>query len=132
MDLEVEMAPDRARVAGLPDRADPLASVNSLAALDERGAGHVGVEVGAVLAFAVSQQIVAVEDGVEARAQDPAAADGDEGSAAGGDDVEAFVPATAAARRAELADVAAAAVRSRDREDVVVVGEAAVGGGGEG
>jgi hypothetical protein len=55
----------------------------------------VGVEVGAVLTLAVDRQVIAVENRVEA-----------------------FVPAAAAARRAELADRAARPVRAVDREDV--------------
>jgi hypothetical protein len=39
------------------------------------------------------------------------------------------VAAAAAARGAEFADRAAAAVRALDREDVVVIGEGAVAGG---
>ena len=63
VDLEVEVAADRAGIARLTDGADSLAGPDALAAVDERRAGHVGVEVAAVLAFAVDQQVVAVEDG---------------------------------------------------------------------
>jgi hypothetical protein len=129
MNLKVQVATDPDRIAGLPHRADPFAGVDAVAALDQGRPRHVGVEVAARLSFAVNQQVVAVEDGVVAGPQHGAAADRDQGRAAGGDDVEAFVPAPAAARRAELADVAAGAVAALDREDVVVIGEAAVGGG---
>jgi hypothetical protein len=129
VDLEVEVAADGDRVAGLPHRADGLAGVEALAAVDQCGAWHVGVEVGAVLAFAVDQQVVAVENRVVAGAQDLAVADGDQGRAAGSYDVEALVGATAAAGGAEFANVAAGAVRTVDGEDVVVVGDAAVGSG---
>jgi hypothetical protein len=78
----------------------------------------VGVEVAAPLALAVDRQVVAVEDGVEAGAGHAAGRDGDQGRAATGNDVEAFVPAPAAARRAELADRAARPMRAVDREDV--------------
>ena len=123
------MATDRDRVAGLPHRADSLACPDPLALVDQGRAGHVGVEVAAVLAFAVDQQVVAVEDRVVAAAQDAAVADGDQRRVAGGDDVEALVGAAAAARGAELADRAAGAVRPLDREDVVVVGDGAVASG---
>lgn len=132
MDLEVQVAADRDRVAGLPHRADALAGEDALAAVDQGRAGHVGVEVGAVLAFAVNQQVVAIEDWVIASAQDCAAADRDQGSAAGGDDVEALVGAPAAAGGAEFTDRAAGAVRTLDWEDVVEIGDAAVGGGDPG
>src|SRR4051794_29173619 len=78
VDLEMEVAADCDRVAGLADRADSLAGVDTLAAVDQGGPRHVGVEVGAVLAFAVDQQVVAVEDRVIAAAQDSAVADRDQ------------------------------------------------------
>jgi hypothetical protein len=132
VDLEVQVAADRDRVAGLPHRADSLAGVDAFAAVDQGRAGHVGVEVGAVLAFAVDQQVVAVEDRVIAAAQDSSIADRDQRRAAGGDDVKALVGAPAAARSAEFADVAAAAVRALDGEDVVEIGDGAVWGGDPG
>ena len=118
MNLEVEVTADGAGVAGLADAADALAGPDAVAALDGRGADHVGVEVAAPLALAVDQQEVAVEDGVVAGAQDAAGRGGDERRVAGGDDVEAFMRATARPRRAELTDVAARPVRPVDREDV--------------
>ena len=124
MDLEVEVTPDRDRVAGLADGADPLPLPDPLALLDRSRTGQVGVEVAAPLAFAVDQQVVAIEDGVVARAQDAAVADRDQRGLAGGDDVEALTGATAAARRAELADGAASAMRPLNGEDVAVVGDA--------
>jgi hypothetical protein len=126
VDLEVEVAADRDRVAGLPYGADSLARIDVISLLDQGRAGHVGVEVAAVLAFAVGQQVVAVEDRVVAAVQDAAAPDRDQWRVAGGNDVEALVGAAAAARGAEFADRAAAAVRALDREDVVVVGYGAV------
>ena len=129
VNLEVEVAADRDRVAGLPHGADSLSGPNSVALLDQGRAGHVGVEVAAVLAFAVDQQEVAIEDRVVAAAQDAAVADGDQRRVAGGDDVEALVAAAAAARGAEFAGVAARAVSTLDREDVVVVDDGAVAGG---
>jgi hypothetical protein len=129
VDLEVEVAADRDRVAGLPHRSDALAGVDALAAVNQGRSRHVGVEVGAVLAFAVDQQVVAVEDRVIAGSQDPAVADRDQRCAAGGDDVEAFMGAAAAARGAEFADWAAAAVGALDREEVAEIGDAAIGGG---
>jgi hypothetical protein len=128
VDLEVEVAANGYCVAGLADEADRLARPDALAAVDEGGAGHVGVEVAAILAFAVDQQVVAVEDRVIARAQYRAVADRDEGRVAGGDDVEALVGATTVPRSAEFTDRTAAAVRALDREDVGVVGDAAVAG----
>jgi len=97
VDLEVEMTADGAGVSGLPDRANSLSSPDTIAVIDRRRADHVGIEVAALLTLAVDQQVVAVEDRVEARAQHAAGRDGDKGRAAGGDDVEAFVSATAAA-----------------------------------
>jgi hypothetical protein len=126
VDLEVEVAADRDRVACLPHRADSLAGINALAAVNQGGPGHVGVEVGAVLAFAVDQQVVAVEDRVIAGVQNFAVANGDQWGAAGGDDVKALVGAAAAAGGTEFADRATAAVRALDREDVAVVGSGPV------
>lgn len=137
VDLEVQVAADSDRVAGLPHRADPLAGPDPLAAVDQGGPRHVGVKVGAVLAFAVDQQVVAVEDRVISGPQNLAVADRDQRRAAGGDDVEALVGAVAVAGGAEFADRAAGAVRALDGEDVAVIGGGAVaienprrGGGG--
>ena len=127
VDLEVQMAADRAGVAGLPHRADPLARPDAVAAVDEGRVDHVGVEIAAPLALAVDQQVVAIEHGVIAGAQDPPRRRGEQRRVAGGDDVEAFVAAAAAARCPELADEAAGTVRSVDRENVVVEGDGAVG-----
>jgi hypothetical protein len=129
VDLEMEVAADRDRVAGLPHGADSLACVDAIASLDQGRTGHVGVEVAAVLAFAVDQQVVAVEDRVVAGSQDAAVTNRDQRRVAGGDDVEAFVGAATVARGAEFADRAARAVRALDREDVVVIGDGAVAGG---
>ena len=129
VDLEVEMTTDCDRIAGLPHRADSLAGIDALAAMDQGWPGHVGIEVASVLAFAVDQKVVAVEDRVVAGSQDPAVADGYQRRAAGGDDVEALVGAAAAAGGTEFTDRAAGAVRSLDREDVVEIGDGAVGGG---
>jgi hypothetical protein len=118
VDLEVEMTADGAGVSGLPDRADSLAGPDAIAALDARRTDHVGVEIAALLTLAVEQQVVAVEDRVIARAQHAAGRHGNQGRAAGGDDVEAFVGAAAAARRPEFADGSAGPVRPLDREDV--------------
>jgi hypothetical protein len=126
VDLEVEVAADRDRVACLPHRAYALAGPDAVSLLDQGRTGHVGVEVAAILAFAVDQQVVAVEDRVVADAQDPPVGDGDQLGPAGGDDVEALVGAAAVARDAEFADGAADAVRALDRKDVAVVGDAAV------
>jgi hypothetical protein len=92
----------------------------------------MGVEIAAVLAFAVDQQIVAVEDRVIAGPQDAAVADGYQFGPAGGDDVEALVGAAAVARGAEFADRPTGAVRPLDREDVGVVGGRSVGAGDAG
>jgi hypothetical protein len=132
VDLEVEVTADAASVAGLSHRSHALARPDALAAVDEGWPGQVGVEIGAVLAFAVDEEEVAVEHRIEASAQNAAVADGDQGRAAGGDDVEAFVGAPAAARGAELADGAAGAMGALDGEDVAVVGGAAVAVGDPG
>jgi hypothetical protein len=84
VDLEVEVTADRDRVAGLPHRADALARVDAVSAMNQGWPGHVGVEVGAVLAFTVNQQVVAVEDRVVAGAQHLAAPHGHERRAARG------------------------------------------------
>jgi hypothetical protein len=126
VDLEVEVAAEAASVAGFADGADPLSLPHPLAPLDARGSRHVGVEVAALLAFAVDQQVVAVEDRVVALLQDAAVADRDQLGPAGGRDVEAFVDAAAAARRVVIADRPASSVRPLDREDVPVVRDAAV------
>jgi hypothetical protein len=138
VDLEVEVAAGADRVAGFANSADALSLPHPLALTHARRARHVGVEVAALLAFAVDQQVPAVEDRVVAAAQDAAIADGDQRGAAGRGDIEAFMDATAAARRVVGADRAAGSVRSLDREDVAVIGEAAVaaedlgrGGSGE-
>jgi hypothetical protein len=129
VDLEVEVAADRDRVAGLPHSTDSLACVDAIALADEGRAGHVGVEVAAVLAFAVDQQVVAVEDWVVAGAQDAPVANRCQRRVAGGGDVEALVGAAAAAGGTELADRAAGSVRALDRKDVAVVGDGAVAAG---
>jgi hypothetical protein len=125
VDLEMEVAADADRVAGLPYGADALSLPDPLALADERRPRQMGIEVAALLAFAVDQQVVAVEDGVVAGPQNPAIGDGDQLGAAAGDDVEALMGAAAAARRAELTDGAADPVRPLDREDVAVIGGAA-------
>ena len=89
----------------------------------------MGVEVAAVLAFAVDQQVIAVEDRVVSGLKDTAVANSYKRRVAGGDDVEALVGAATAARRAEFTYGTAGAVWALDREDVVVVGEATVAGG---
>jgi hypothetical protein len=129
VDLEVEVAADGDRVAGLAHASDSLPGIDVIALLDCGRTGHVTVEVAALLPFAVDQEVVAVENWVIAPAQDSTAANGDQRGIAGGDDVEALMRAAAAAGSAELADVAAGPVRALDREDVVEVGEAAVGRG---
>jgi hypothetical protein len=132
VDLEMEVAADRDRVTGLAHRADPLTGEDALTAAHEGPVRHMGVEVAAVLAFAVDQDVVAVENRVIPRAQDPAVANGDQRRPAGGDDVEAFVAAAAAAWRAEFADRAAGPVRALDREDVAVVLDTAIAMGDPG
>ena len=132
VNLEVEMAADADCVAGLAHGADQLAGVDALSPLDLGPSGHVGVEVAAPLPFAVNKQVVAVEDWVVAAAQHPAAAHCYQWRTAGGDDVKALVDAAAAAGGAEFTDVAAGAVWALDRENVVVVGDAAVGRGAGG
>jgi hypothetical protein len=125
----VEVAADGDRVTGLADGADPLPRPDPLADVDHGRARKVGVEVAAVLTFAVDQQVVAVEDRVIAGPQHSAVACGDQLGAAGGDDVEAFMGAAAAAGGTEFADRAAGSVRALDREDVGVVGNRPVGAG---
>lgn len=124
VDLEVEVAADGTGVAGFAHRSDSLAGPDSVATSDGGWVGQVGVKVAASLALAVDQEVVAVEDRVVATAQNAAGCNGNQRSAAGGDDVEAFVDPAAAARSAEFTDVAARPVRSLDREGVVEEGSA--------
>jgi hypothetical protein len=77
----------------------------------------------------VDQQVVAVEDRVVSSPAHPAGDGRDHFRLAGGEDVEALVDATAAARGAELADRAAFAVRALEREDVRVEGNGAIAAG---
>jgi hypothetical protein len=55
VNLEVKVAADGAGVAGLAHEADGLAGPDTFAAVDQGWFWHVGVEVGAVLVFAVDQ-----------------------------------------------------------------------------
>lgn len=128
MDLEVEVTAGADGVAGFTDRADPLALEDELALADLGRARHVGVEVAALLGFAVDQREVAVEHRVVTDLPHPAIADRDQRRAAGGGDVEAFVDAAAVAGRVKGPDRTALAVAAPDREDVAVVGSAAVAG----
>jgi hypothetical protein len=132
MNLEVKVAADRQRVAGLAHLSHPLPRVDAVALPNQPWPGHVGVEVGALLGFAVDEEVVAVQDRVVSTAQHPAVADGHQRRATRGDDVEALVSATTAARDTKLADVAAGPVGTPDGKDVVVVGEPAVAGGDTG
>ena len=132
----MEVTADRAGVACLANRTDATAGKDGIAAMERRGAGHVGVEVAALLSRSVDEDEVAVEDRVIAGAQHPATRSRDQRRAAGGDDVEALVGAAATAGGAELTDVAAGGMRPVDREDVLYIREAAVrrerpGGGGD-
>lgn len=125
----MQVTADADRVPGLPHRTDPLTGVDAFAAMNQRQSRHVSVEVSAVLTFTVNQQVVAVENRVVSGAEHPAVANRNQRRAAGGDDVEPFMPATTTARRTELTDVAARAVRTINGKDMVTVGKAAVVGG---
>lgn len=135
VDLEVEVAADSASVARLPHRADALAGPDTLAAVDESGPRHVGIEVAAVLAFAVDQQVVAVQGRVVAPAKDPSAAHRDQRRPTGSRDVEPFVPPSSIPRRPEFSNGPPRPMRPVHGEDVRVVLDAAVrtreGRGGE-
>ena len=132
VDLEMEMTADGAGVAGLADGADTLPGPDAVAAVDGGRANQVRIEVASVLRLAMDQQVVAVKDGVIAGAQHPPRRHGDQGRAAGGDDVEALMGAAAAAGRSELADRTARPVRALDREDVGLEGDGAVVAGAAG
>src|SRR6476619_5402318 len=99
MDLEVEVAADSDRVAGLPHSSDPLAGPDALAAVHDRGPPQVGVEVAPGFSLAVDFDVVAVEDRVVSRPQDPAGGRRHQLGPAGGGDVESFVRPAAATRR---------------------------------
>ena len=127
VDLEVEVAADRDRVAGLADGADPLALPDPLAPVDQRPAAAGGrrSSCAARLRRGSAGSCRRGPGRSRLRSTRPLR-DRDQRRPAGGDDVEALVGAAAAARRAELADRAARPVRALDREDVAVVGHAAV------
>ena len=127
--LEMQMAAGADRVAGFADRPDPLPRPDPLAATHRRRPDQVRVEVAAGFALAVDFEEVAVEDRVVAAADDLPGRRRDQTRTAGGGDIEAFVDAAAVAARVVFADRAADAVRRLNREDVAVVGEAAVAGG---
>jgi len=129
VDLEVEVATNRSGVAGLADRADALARPDVVTAMDASWSDQMGVEVAAVLALAVDQQVVAVEDRVIAGAQHAPRRRRRQGRTAGGDDVEAFMGAAAAARRSEFADGATRPVRPLDRKDMGEVRDCATATG---
>jgi len=127
MDLEVKVAAGAGGVAGFADQPDRLSLPESLPAPGRRRVRQVGIEVAAPLAFAVEQQVPAVENGVEAAPQHLAVAHRYQPRSASGGHVEAFVNAAAAARRVELADRASHPVRPPHGENVAVVGDASVG-----
>src|SRR5262249_27352710 len=95
---------------------------------------HVGVEIAAILALAVDQEVVAVEDGIEAATKNDAGSNRHQPRSARGDDVKPFVRPAAIPRSPEFTDRAAGPVRAQDREDVAAVLETArsgsSGGGG--
>ena len=124
MDLEVQVAAGAGGVAGFAHEPNRLALPQTLPAPHRGRPREVGIEVGAPLAFAVDQQVVAVEDWIEAAPQDPTVAHRDQSGAAGGGDVEAFVDAAAAARRVEFANRSPYPMRTLHREDVAVIGRA--------
>jgi hypothetical protein len=132
VDLEMEVAADAAGIAGRSHRSDPLTSPDAIATLNRGGQCQVSVEVAVLLALAVDQEEVAVEDWVITGAQHAAGRCRDEGRTTGGDDVEAFVNTAAAARSAKLADEAARPVRPTNREDVIVERRCATTGGNRG
>jgi hypothetical protein len=135
VDLEVEVTAGAGGVAGFADRADPLSLPDGLTPAEAGGPRQVGVEIAPPLAFAVDQDEVAVENRIETGAQDLAVADRDQLRPTRRRDVEPFVDAAAAAGRVVFADRPPRPMRSLNREDVAVVGNAAIvgddpGGGG--
>jgi hypothetical protein len=74
----------------------------------------------------VDQQVVAVEDRVVAGTKDASVVDGHQRRAASGDDVEAFMCASAVPGGAEFADGPTGPVRPLNREDVAIEGRGAV------
>jgi len=117
-DLEVEVAADRAGVAGLADGADSLAGLDDVAGARQGPLEQMGVDEVAGCAAVVDEQVVALEVGLVGTLEDAAAVDGLQRGAAGGGDVEALMGAPAVAGGAEVADRAAGAVRAADGEDV--------------
>jgi hypothetical protein len=128
----MEVAADRASVAGGADAADPLACPDSVRFADDGVLAQMRIEVTAVLAGAVNQEKVAVEDRVIAAAHHPPVACSQQRGAAGSDYVEALVGAAAAAGSAELADRAPGPVSALNRKDVVAVASAPAGKGRRG
>lgn len=126
VDLEVEVAANRDRVAGLPHRAHQLTGVDAVrrcergpdAACEHRN--RSGPRLRHESASNCRRGPVVTSP------QNLAIAHRHQGSAASGDDVEALVGATAVSRGAEFADRAAGAVRALDGEDVAVVGGATI------
>src|ERR1700754_457706 len=93
VDLEVEMAADRAGIAGLAHVADDLADVHQVPLLEGRGMDHVCVPVLAPLPQPPEDDVVAVEPGVVGPLHHSAGHGRSQGCATPRDHVEALVPA---------------------------------------
>ena len=122
MDLEVEVAAGAGGIAGFADDPNRLALPEPLAAADRGRAGEVGVEIAAALAFAVDQDVVAVEDRVVAGLPDAPIADGYQPGAAASGDVKPFMDPPPIARRMKFPDRPSKPMSPLNRKDVPVIG----------
>src|SRR3954451_8100333 len=117
------MAAHGPSVPGPADPPDDLPDVDEISLVVSRRMDHVGVEVLARRSDLFDHHEVAVESPVVgALDHGPADGGGQRRPAAAGH-VEALVPASAVARRIELADRAAGAVRAADRKEVPAEGD---------
>src|SRR5919106_1847601 len=91
VDLEVQMAGGRPRVAGPADVADDLADVDQIAPFERRRADHVGVPVLPPLPQPPDHDVVAIETRVVGALDDRAGGGRGEWSATPRGDVEALV-----------------------------------------
>src|SRR4051794_15630141 len=121
MDLEMKVAADRASVAGLPHGAHTLTGPDPLTAVNRGRTRQVGVEVTAILAFAVDQQVVAIEDRVITAPQHPPAACGNQRRATGSNDVKAFMPPPTVTRSPKFTNRPPRSMRPINRKDVAVI-----------
>src|SRR4051795_3007674 len=115
-DLEVELAADRAGVAGPADPADGVTRPDSLAVLNGGGLLEVGVSVVGACSPGVDHDPISIEDRIRAAGLDAASAGGHHAGAAGGEDVLPLVHSATAAWGPEALLGPTVAVRPSHRE----------------